>query len=179
MSHNARQMPLLLEPLIRAAGATGKSADRGVRVELLGGLHPREKQALPSWRRRFESCDWEFVERAPVPRDEFLRELLSYDGLLLLSASRGAVPSKLYEYLQTGLPVLAVCPRDSAVAEIAERQPAMEFVEMGKADDSADSIARFLAACREGRRFDAPPEYSDDALAAQFLGWLQPLFSGG
>lgn len=168
MSHNARRMEYLLEPLLLGA-------ENGARVELLGRLHPRETEALGGWRRKFEASGWELEARDSVPRDEFLRELPRYDGLLLLSASSGAVPSKLYEYLQTGLPMLAVCPRDSAVAEIAQRQPAMEFVEIARPAQARDAVARFVQCCREGRRYDAPAQFSDENLAAQFLGWVAPL----
>jgi hypothetical protein len=169
MSHNARRMEYLLEPLLQAP-------EGHTRIELLGRLHPRETAALESWRGRFEAIGWELAERDAMPRDEFLRELPGYDGLLLLSASFGAVPSKLYEYLQTGLPILAVCPHDSAVAEIARRHPAMELVEMAKPSGARDAVTLFVQCCREGRRYAAAQEFSDESLAAQFLEWIKPLF---
>lgn len=176
MSHNARRMEYLLRPLL-AASPPKDSQPR--RIELLGTLHPRESKELPGWQKKFRKTGWELSERSAMPREEFLRELPRYDGLLLLSASAGAVPSKLYEYLQTGLPILAVCTPESAVAEIARAQPAMETVAMGKSGGQEEPVGRFLQTCAEARRFAPPVEYADERLAAQFLAWVRPFLSGG
>ncbi len=56
---------------------------------------------------------------APVPRKDALRAQHSADALLLIVPGTDvAVPSKAYEYLASGKPILALCPKQSATAQL-------------------------------------------------------------
>jgi len=171
LSHNARRMELLLNALL-AAPPRGWA---GLRVQLLGALHPLESESLGGWQERFARLDCELDAKDAVPRQQFLEELGRCSGTLLLSASVGAIPSKLYEYLEIGRPVLAVCPRDSAVARLAERLPALHFLEMGRPEHAGPVVSAFLAAVREGREYEPPSEFSDATLRRSFLDQVEPL----
>lgn len=59
-----------------------------------------------------------------VPHDEAVAEMMNADVLLLLQPHRSTyyqVPAKLYEYIATGKPVMAIAPRGSATYNIIER----------------------------------------------------------
>lgn len=171
LSHNARRVDLLLEPLRH-----GLRGARG-RVVLLGRLQPFEEDACRAAVPGFAEHGWSLETRPPVPREEFLSLMPRAHGLLLLSASGGALPSKLFEYLTTGRPILAVTAEGSAVWRLGGRLPALFRVDPRQPATHAEAVGAFLAAASDPSwHAEAPPEFEEDALGQVFLDAVGPLW---
>ena len=79
-----------------------------------------------------------------IPRTEAIAEVLNADLLLLLLSrerGQGVIPSKVFEYMASGRPILALIPPEGAVAEIIERTKTGTVVDF---DDFAGIKRTFL-----------------------------------
>jgi glycosyltransferase involved in cell wall biosynthesis len=86
-----------------------------------------------------------------LPHDEIQRVLRSADLLLLLAQRQPLqVPNKLYEYLGTGVPILAIADEDGASARML-RQAGEHYL---VTSDRPDDIARALRAAIDNRDAD-------------------------
>lgn len=163
-SHAARTVDALLSLL------HGGLADRhlaGV-VTLLGGLEPADLESVERWMPRFEHFGWEVRAEPPVARAELLQRVADADGLLLLSASGAAIPSKLFEYIPARKPTLVVTGRESAVWQLAAPLPQCFLVD--PAAPAPGGVPRFLDACGAAEGPAAvPDEYTEERLGARFL----------
>jgi hypothetical protein len=110
------QMPsLLLEPLL--ANLSIKPS-KGV-IQLIGSLSAEELRLIEPFKTRFQEIGWRIECPGSIPRSALLELLPKADGLLLLSASYAALPSKLFEYIPTGKPIFVVTDKDSATWNVA------------------------------------------------------------
>ena len=121
--YGARHPGLLLASFGRLieSGALDPAA---VKIQLVG---PLDFQSFPDAAlvRKFMERGWLECTVAYVPREEAIRVTAEADYLLLLDLNeKGAalqVPSKLYDYLRVGRPILAFTPENSPVAGILAR----------------------------------------------------------
>jgi hypothetical protein len=94
---------------------------RGVYLE----LHLYGSQGDDFERYRNAESEYGFVYHGKIPHDQVLVELRQYDYQLLLLEdlpnSRLIMHLKVPEYLNAGVPIIAIVPKDSAVQEIVER----------------------------------------------------------
>ncbi len=105
-------------PALEELMADEKWRDR-IRVRLVGFI-PASIQ-----RQMQKLCEWGVgVVRPPVPRQEALAEMAQADALILLEADipelRLNHSNKLFEYLATGKPILAIVPNGEAARLIQE-----------------------------------------------------------
>lgn len=154
----------LLEPL--SMGLDG--GDAGGIVTLLGDLEGADLDEVRQWQPVFESKKWTIEVRSAVPRDEMMLILGQADGLLLLSASQAAIPSKLFEYLPLGKPVFATTPLSSALWQMSETIDQLFVTDYAEPDRS---VARqFIAVCESSDAdYDIPQQFAEDALSKRFL----------
>jgi glycosyltransferase involved in cell wall biosynthesis len=114
----------LAEAIERLLRRDPGSADR-IRIRLIGAL-PDETGVSDRFTRLVESGVMEFLPR--TGKDEATRALKEADYLLLLDVNTRTtplqVPSKLFEYIRIGRPILAITMRDSPTARILERSGA-------------------------------------------------------
>jgi glycosyltransferase involved in cell wall biosynthesis len=163
-SRPVQRVGALLAPL--AAVGPGEVSGR---IRLRGALELEDALDAGRWASRLASAGWVLETEPPVARLDLLPELAAADGLLLLAISPSAVPSKLFEYLAAGRPILAVTPRDGAVWTIGACLPQMFLLDPADASASANVVPAFLDACRSrGRNYPLPEEFSEPALAARF-----------
>lgn len=164
-----RRPAVLLEPLLSAV-CRNQSLQGEI---LLPGAHtPGDLLALESFATEFAAIGWKLRISTPISRPQLLSELNIAGGLLLLSASRAQIPGKLFEYLPTGRPILALVPGDGATWRLCEALEQVFLVDAGNPGAFAGRIDEFLAAAHDDKRFPVPPEYSEDALAEVFLSSL-------
>lgn len=107
-------------PVVEALERIGAGA--GLRLRLLGA--PPEDTGEPErYRRAVEAGLVEFLPR--VSRAEANAAMASADFLLLLDMPRAGgalqLPSKLFDYVRVGRPILAVTDRNSPAARLLER----------------------------------------------------------
>jgi glycosyltransferase involved in cell wall biosynthesis len=141
-----RNPKYLLEPLLKGLG----QVERKGKVVLLGQLSRDDMAEVRSWRVRYAEYGWSIEITEPVPREAMMRKLMEADGLLLLSTSNAAVPSKLFEYLAVGKPILAFTPRGSAVWRIGESIQHVSLVDYREDEDAGGAQKTFLDSCLNG-----------------------------
>jgi hypothetical protein len=167
-SDTRRTPNLLLAPLLRNFQ---KQASSGV-IELIGPLSTDELRIIEPFKSRFNNIGWRIECPGNRPRNELLERLQHADGLLLLSASYAALPSKLFEYIPTGKPIFAVTEHDSATWKICEKLPQATLIDVYSQNQSpADTKDAFYS----HTKYAMPEDYSEAFLKLRFkevLTWL-------
>jgi glycosyltransferase involved in cell wall biosynthesis len=135
----------LLESMQRVWDA-GRVPVDGVKVRLIGSA---SGACLPNreFLDRAKRQGWLDLVTSPVPRDEALAAMRGSDALLIVQPQTALqVPAKLFEYLLTGRPILALVPRRSAVEWILKNS-GVTYACVHPEDPPAsmdDAIAAFL-----------------------------------
>jgi hypothetical protein len=122
------QLPsLLLEPLL--TNLSIKPA-KGV-IKLIGSLSADELKLIEPFKPRFQEIGWRIECPGSMPRAELLALLPKADGLLLLSASYAALPSKLFEYITSKNLIFSVVEENSAAHNLCIQIPQCTVVTIG------------------------------------------------
>jgi|GEM_PF-2049212 len=127
------------KPLIKAITdliAEGKIPKKGVTVNFVGANSKRELNGVD----KFGICEFTGF----LPRKEAIKIASKSDALLLLlSKERGkdVIPSKTFEYLSSGKPILALVPKNGEVAKLIKKTNAGLVVEF---DDIENIKSSFL-----------------------------------
>jgi hypothetical protein len=124
-------------------------------VLLPGDHHERDLEMIDRLGQRLPA-GWHLECREPVPRGELLRMLAAASGLLMLTASRSQLPGKLFEYLPTGRPILAVAPPDSEVVRFCRDIPHVFTISPMPDIDTSPTVEAFLDACVDPSRRPVP-----------------------
>ena len=90
-------------------------------IQLIGPLSNDEMTIIETFKSRFAALGWRIECPGSLPRSEVLALLPQADGLLLLSASHAALPSKLFEYIPTGRPMFVATIRTVRPGAFAHR----------------------------------------------------------
>lgn len=155
-----RTAAFLIEAL-KGLDARGRLPEAGLTLELVGGS-PTDQ---PSTTRHGRLT----VEVTPrVGLSDAVRVMNEPGVLVLLSPAQfnRQVPTKVYDYLRTGNPVLALCPEESATWEIARDYPRSRRADFEDVAAIAECVAGLLDDWRAGR------------LAQQPAGDSEPLSAG-
>ena len=159
-----RSPKVLLDPLVGAlhrrisAGEILLPGDHGaLDLDEIDGIG----QQLP--------IGWSIEAREPMPRSDLLRLLADASGLLMLTASQSQIPAKLFEYLPTGRPILAVAPADSEVVRFCRAIPHVFTISPTPNVAASTVVEAFLDACSDPTRRPVPSDYSQQALGHRFL----------
>lgn len=156
----------LLQPLLDAVTRQGSS---GV-IQLLGQLSAEELTIIDRFKAPLAAHGWTIDCPGNLPRQELLQRLPQADGLLLLSASYAAIPSKLFEYIPTGKSMFVVTEKNSATWRICEELP--QAVVMGLyAHEGIGAVVNYITKLQTSN-FDhyVPKNYEESCLKNQFIG---------
>jgi len=161
-SRPERSCEQIFKPLLKHLDGDGVLSFRGnlSRAEIL-----QVKAYAPQMAER----GWGVEVHPPLPRRKLWDEIAAADGLVLLSASRASIPAKLFDYLPSLRPILALVPGDSAVASLKNQIPQLFLASPGS---EAEGIVAFLKACREGHKASVPEEMEEEYLRRVFLDVL-------
>ena len=154
-SHMSRTPDLLMDPLLQNLG---HKPCKGV-IRFYGDLSPDEIASIQVYQPRLSTIGWRVEFPGTVPRAQMLALMQQSDGLLLLSASHAALPSKLFEYVAAGLPIGFVADESSATEKLLRGVP--QAVDLQRA-----GVGLLDMAIKRGSR--VPPDYAEAALARQF-----------
>jgi hypothetical protein len=136
----------------------------------LGNLSERDRSDLAGSAEQFGQLGWKIETQPAVPREQMFEQLQRADGLLLFCASQAAIPSKVFEYIPTGKPVLAASPRDSSVWRMASELPQFFKADYRELSQAGSKVSAFLRASQQGDGPYAVPErYSESCLREIFL----------
>jgi glycosyltransferase involved in cell wall biosynthesis len=118
--YQGRNVRPLLESVSRLVGA-GRLDARRIRITLVGSVL-NESVPGTAFVQRAKTEGWLELNSARIPHKEALTLAQTSDGLLLVQPhSKVQVPSKLFEYLQIGRPVLAFVPPDTPIERILKQ----------------------------------------------------------
>ncbi|MFT6349722.1 MAG: hypothetical protein ACJAYB_002757 [Psychromonas sp.] len=158
---------LLLEPLLKNIA---NSSNTGI-IRLIGALTKEELAQIALYEPRFKAIGWQIETNGAIPRAELLEQLPKADGLLLLSASYAALPSKVFEYIPTGLPIFVVTEKGSATWDICESLPQATMIDI--ATNTAVSVENENNSFYEKTGFSVPDNYSEPELSLQFMAFVK------
>ena len=158
-SDSRRTPEAVLLPLLDALQGRTQAGQ----IRLIGALSPEENRRIDGMEREFAKHQWKIERTGNIPRAELLQELTQAHGLLLVSSSQAALPSKLFEYIPTRRPILAVTEASSATAQLCRDLPQAFVVEPGQPDIAV--IRAFLAAgSQTNPPASVPEQYGEPAL---------------
>lgn len=159
------QPSLLLAPLAEAT----KLQARPTRVVFFGQLTLQDRLDIEGLGQLLHEAGVTLDLRAPVRPEELSRELSVAHGLLLISATMASLPAKLFNYIPTRKPILAVTPQGSAVEGLKPRLPQLHTVPV-LGHDPCRGIEHFLESCRfVPAKGVVPEEFSEAFCAQRFL----------
>lgn len=144
---------LLLAPLLEGAGEIRQRLEIILQGRFLGS----DLREIGHWQERFAARGHRLETRPPVPAEALAETLRQAHGLLLLSATRASLLAKLFDYLPSGRPILAVTPPGSAVWREADRIPRMFPVPLHPDPESLPAVGAFLQAAASGQPFTELP----------------------
>ena len=157
---------LLLQPLLE----TVKRQAGGGTIKLIGSLTAEELEIIEPFAAPFTELGWRIECPGSMPRHELLQLLPQANGLLLLSASRAAIPSKLFEYIPTGRPILVVTEKDSATWRICAALPQATLIDIANDSDINSALEQFISnASSPELNSDMPDEFGEARLREVFL----------
>jgi hypothetical protein len=163
-----RKADILLTPLFNAI--IGFKNPLKINILLIGKLKRKDQGTLMKWIQQFQKIHSDIIINEHMTRMKLLNLFENVDGLLLLSTSYAAIPSKTFEYIKTQKPILAVTLRGSAVWEIAQEIPQMFLYDYTNNNEGNDVIDKFLSACWTGKfEINVPNQYSEDHLSKIFM----------
>jgi glycosyltransferase involved in cell wall biosynthesis len=116
-----------------------------------------------------------------VPHRESLRYLMNGDILLLVPGpGRGVLTNKVFEYLATGKPILALVSRESAVADLLTEANVGMVVDPDSPTEIADGLLQMVQRVQEGRspqpNWEFIQQFSRRELTRQLASSLDALY---
>lgn len=104
-----------------------------------------------------------------VDKNTLFNNYLKVDGFLLLSSSIAAIPSKVYEYIYTGKPILAFVRKDSSIHNLLKDIPRIIFYYLDYSDDQKSSINNFFELCvKRLPKYEYPKKFMESELKHKF-----------
>lgn len=164
---------LILQPLLEGIK---QNTSQGT-IKLIGSLSEEELKIIGGIIDSFANQGWCIECPGSLPRQELLELLPQADGLLLLSASYAAIPSKLFEYIPTGIPILVVTDRNSAVWRICEQLPQASLLEIREQSNNLATQRFFRSISNTALQSSRPNQYAEDFLSRIFLNEIDKILS--
>jgi hypothetical protein len=164
-SRSTQSAGALLSILEREAAATTKPWE----VVFMGDLSESELTEIGRFRDAVAEFDWTVLHQSACDYQSALGAIAQADGLLLLSASHAAIPSKLFDYLATGRPILCLTHPDSAVWRLCR-----DLTQVWLTDISAgSSTVGFCSQLNMNRRQQPPLELTEARVAERFVNLVE------
>ncbi len=165
-SRSTQKAAHLIDPLLAGIQAQKAQGD----ITLLGDFSVEETEDIAAWQPRFKSTGWSLETQTRVAREEALLKMDRADGLLFLAVSSTVLTGKLFEYLSTGRPILAVTEKHSDVWHACEGLPQVFLMPLSAPKNATDVVGRFLAACsKDAWPYQIPAVFTEEHLSNIFL----------
>jgi len=167
-----RKADILLAPLLNAIIESENSLK--INILLVGRIKRKDKGTLTKWVQQFQKINSYIIINEHMTRMELFDLFENVDGLLLLSTSFAAIPSKTFEYIKSQKPILAVTLKGSAIWELAQDIPQMFIYDYSDKNEDYDVIDKFLSACWTGKfEINVPDQYSEEHLSKIFMSSIE------
>lgn len=167
-----RKADILLSPLLNAIIESENSLK--VNILLVGRIKRKDHDTLMKWVQQFRKINSKITIKEHITRAELFNLFENVDGLLLLSTSFAAIPSKTFEYIKSQKPILAATFKGSAIWELAQNIPQMFLYDYTNSKKDYDIIDKFLSACWTGKfEIKVPDQYSEEHLSKIFMSSIK------
>jgi hypothetical protein len=166
-SRSTQSAGALLSILEREAAATTRPWE----VVFMGDLSESELTEIGRFRDAVAEFGWTVLHQSACDYQSALAAIAQADGLLLLSASHAAIPSKLFDYLATGRPILCLAPPGSAVWAICRNLSQVWLVDVS----AFGSSVGFCSEANMSRRHEPPLELTEARVAGRFTRLVEGL----
>ena len=111
-----------------------------------------------------------------IERSEMFKQIENANGLLLLSTGIAPIPSKIFEYIKSAKPILAVTIKDSSVWQLGDKLPQMFLYDYSAKELDYLPIKKFLSVCKTGNYdYKIPEEFSEEYLSKIFLNTVKQI----
>ena len=160
----------LFLPLARAV----QNDEYNIKCAVVGRLNESDKKEIELIQSKYSNIEFEIF--SPVKRQDLKRFVENADGLLNLSLSEAALPSKFFEYLSFKLPILNVCFKDSSLAEYSYGVDLCWSYYIDHKDNK--SIFRYLESVKHAkRRLNYPTEFSQQYFFDRYVQLFEELYN--
>jgi hypothetical protein len=161
-----------LEALVSLLTCEASMSTKPFEVKFVGELQAREIERLEYLANAIQEYGWKVTMTGNLSETQSKMECATAAGLLLLSVSHAALPSKLFDYMATGLPILAMSPVGSATWNICRQLPQAWQVDLDGRPQSGlwPSFVKFVQSQPKGL---IPAEFQEDAIGKRFTGILE------
>jgi len=150
-----------LEPL----DALEESVRSRINTRLVGRIEPNVAEMLAQLQGSFETLGF-------LPHAQAVRHMADADVLLLIAGNSAHLPGKLFEYLASGKPVVALTPPGGEVAKILDRTQAGFWADIDNPEAIRALARRLIAWKQNGAPFqpdwEAISSFSRPALVQDF-----------
>ena len=168
-SSGTRKLSILLLPLVHSCA----QVDETIELKIIGEFTNEDISDLNEITSSLKSSKLIVSLKNFIPRNDLLDEMFNTDGLLLISTSMFAIPSKIFEYITAKKPILVLCPKESAVWKICKSLPQAFLLDLvvntEKNEGNNDEIRRFLIECKEKRiEAEIPEKFSEGYIFEKF-----------
>lgn len=170
LSHANRDLGALVSLLTREASSSPKPFE----VRFIGELQAHEIERLDHLANVIKQYGWKVTMTGNLSEAQCQAECATAAGLLLLSVSHAALPSKLFDYMATGLPILALSPVGSATWNICRQLPQAWQVDLdGRPQDRmCPSFVTFVGSQPQGA---IPAQFEEGAVGQRFSALLEAI----
>lgn len=166
-SRNVNTIESMLDPII--AGVSENKYE--FNIKFFSQLTNDDYLALEERRNNLNECGFSLEINSMVSKNELFEQMEKADGLLLLAVSKAAIPAKLFEYIPTGKPILAITPKDSAVWKICSSLSQVFLVEYPVVENN--NVKNFFEHIKiESNNFLIPQEYFVNQIGKSFIKYL-------
>lgn len=161
-SRQSQKPELLMDPLLQNLGLKPR---KGV-IRFYGDLSPDEVASIQAYQPRLSTIGWRMDFPGAVPRGQMLEFMQGADGLLLLSASHAALPSKLFEYLLCRKPVFLATYRKSAADRLFINVAGHSVCRIGEFNEMKFVFDDFY-------NIEEPGDFSESSLKIKLLSTIE------
>jgi glycosyltransferase involved in cell wall biosynthesis len=170
LSHANRDLGALVSLLMCEASLSLKPFE----IKFIGQLQEREIEQLEHLAKEIKEYGWKVTMTGNVSETQSKLECATAAGLLLLSVSHAALPSKLFDYMATGLPILAMSPIGSATWNVCRQLPQAWQVDLnGRPQDrTCPSFVTFVRSQPQGV---IPAQFEEGAVGRRFSALLEAI----
>jgi hypothetical protein len=170
LSHANRDLGALVSLLMCEASLSLKPFE----IKFIGQLQEREIEQLEHLAKEIKEYGWKVTMTGNVSETQSKLECATAAGLLLLSVSHAALPSKLFDYMATGLPILAMSPIGSATWNVCRQLPQAWQVNLtGRPQDrTCPSFVTFVRSQPQGV---IPAQFEEGAVGRRFSALLEAI----
>ena len=169
-SRSTQKIEYLLEPILNLDSA---GVIKRIQLLLIGKLKESELIEIERFNERSVETGVKIKTEEFVPKMKLYEKLAAADGFLLLSASEGAIPSKMFDYLLFRRPILTVTPEDSGLWQLTKDIPNCFLVDSITKETNYNLVREFLYKCEdENLVYDIPSQFSEESIKNVFLSCL-------